>query len=334
MNHHLNINKLFLYEVAETVIETSKSAYPELEEKKDYIKKIIETEEKRFSETINDGLAILETYIAELKEEGKTELSGDKAFKLYDTYGTFGQFVNIETGEMVVGCSTSATIGCGALVSAYRYFNDDRYLKTAKSALGHYYNFFIDKGYTNGGPGEILSAPDSESAFGLLESCVVMYECDRDKIWLDMAETIACYCSSWVMSYAYKFPEMSEFYRLGINTTGSVFANVQNKHSAPGICTLSGDSLLKLYKYTNNTEYLDLIKDIAYYIPQSVSTEEKPIYSWDNPRQKLAPGYICERVNTSDWEYPKIGEVWNGSCWCETSLLLSFAELMTDEDMI
>ncbi|MBQ7901081.1 MAG: hypothetical protein IJ365_03840, partial [Clostridia bacterium] len=256
----------------------------------------------------------------------------DAFVKLFDTYGTFGQFIIVETGEMVVGCSASAAIACGALVSAYRYFGDDRYLKTAKAALRYYYNFFMKNGYTNGGPGEILSAPDSESAFGLLESCVVMYECDKDKIWLDMAEVVACYCSSWVMTYAYRFPETSEFYRLGINTTGSVFANVQNKHSAPGICTLSGDSLLKLYKYTKNDAYLELIKDIAYYIPQSVSTEEKPIFSLERPRQRLNPGDICERVNTSDWEYPYIGEVFNGSCWCETSLILSFVELMTDDD--
>jgi len=83
----LGVNDPFLYKIVDTVIEENRTAYPELEGKADYIKKIIETEEKRFSETINDGLAILETYIAELKNEGKTELSGDKAFKLYDTYG-------------------------------------------------------------------------------------------------------------------------------------------------------------------------------------------------------------------------------------------------------
>ena len=83
----LGVNDPFLYKIVDTVIEENRTAYPELEGKADYIKKIIETEEKRFSETINDGLAILEAYVAELKEEGKTELSGDKAFKLYDTYG-------------------------------------------------------------------------------------------------------------------------------------------------------------------------------------------------------------------------------------------------------
>ncbi len=83
----LGLSDPFLYKIVDTVIEENRTAYPELQQKADYIKKIIETEEKRFSETINDGLAILETYVAQLKEEGKSELSGEKAFKLYDTYG-------------------------------------------------------------------------------------------------------------------------------------------------------------------------------------------------------------------------------------------------------
>ena len=83
----LGVNDPFLYKIVDTVIEENRTAYPELEGKADYIKKIIQTEEIRFNETINDGLNILNTYIEELKAEGKTELAGDKAFKLYDTYG-------------------------------------------------------------------------------------------------------------------------------------------------------------------------------------------------------------------------------------------------------
>ncbi len=52
-----------------------------------YIEKVIKTEEERFGETIDQGIAILNEYVAELKANGETELLGDKAFKLYDTYG-------------------------------------------------------------------------------------------------------------------------------------------------------------------------------------------------------------------------------------------------------
>ena len=83
----LNINKQFLSEVADTVIDCSKCAYPELEEKRDYIKKIIKIEEERFDVTIDNGIAVLTEYIEEAKKSGSDKLSGEAAFKLHDTYG-------------------------------------------------------------------------------------------------------------------------------------------------------------------------------------------------------------------------------------------------------
>ncbi len=83
----LNVDRQFLYEVAETVIDASKSAYPELEEKREYITKIIKKEEERFDATIDNGLAVLGEYIEAAKKSGAKELTGDEAFKLHDTYG-------------------------------------------------------------------------------------------------------------------------------------------------------------------------------------------------------------------------------------------------------
>jgi len=83
----LGISESFLFKVAEKVIENSGKAYPELVEKRDYINRILTMEEERFDETIDAGTQILDEYISELKSGSKTVLSGDKAFKLYDTYG-------------------------------------------------------------------------------------------------------------------------------------------------------------------------------------------------------------------------------------------------------
>lgn len=83
----LDIKDSFLFEVADTVIDESKQAYPELEEKRDYIKKIIKIEEERFDATIDNGLSILDDYINEMNANGDKVLDGEKAFKLYDTYG-------------------------------------------------------------------------------------------------------------------------------------------------------------------------------------------------------------------------------------------------------
>ncbi|MFV0517567.1 MAG: alanine--tRNA ligase [Aminipila sp.] len=83
----LNIEGAFLAELSKRVIEVSGDAYPELKEKSDYIFKIITIEEEKFSSTIDQGSAIIAEYVEELKKENKTELSGEKVFKLYDTFG-------------------------------------------------------------------------------------------------------------------------------------------------------------------------------------------------------------------------------------------------------
>lgn len=83
----LSIRGAFLAELSDKVIEVSGEAYPELVEKKDYIQKIISVEEDKFAATIDQGENIIAQYIEELKKDGKTVLDGEKAFKLYDTYG-------------------------------------------------------------------------------------------------------------------------------------------------------------------------------------------------------------------------------------------------------
>ncbi len=83
----LNIDTQFLFEVADTVIDESKSGYPELDENRDYIKNVIKKEEERFDATIDNGLIVLNGYIDDAKKAGKNELTGDEAFKLHDTYG-------------------------------------------------------------------------------------------------------------------------------------------------------------------------------------------------------------------------------------------------------
>ena len=81
----LGIKGAFLSKLCELVISQNEGAYPELSEKKDYIKKVISIEEERFDATIDTGLSILETII-ENAGDNKV-ISGADAFKLYDTYG-------------------------------------------------------------------------------------------------------------------------------------------------------------------------------------------------------------------------------------------------------
>lgn len=83
----LGIEGAFLKDLVDAVVKVSGEAYPDLIKRHDYIKKIIEIEEDRFQQTIDQGLNILVEYIGQLEAQGLKVLSGEHAFKLYDTYG-------------------------------------------------------------------------------------------------------------------------------------------------------------------------------------------------------------------------------------------------------
>jgi hypothetical protein len=248
-----------------------------------------------------------------------TQRLADAFVRLWDRYGQFGQFIDTQTGAIIVGGSVSAGIAPAGLALAGQFFGNPDYLRVAQASAENFYTQFVQKGFTTGGPGEILQCPDSESAFGLLESFIVLFEVTGMIQWLDHAKDQANQCFTWCVSYDFKFPPESTFGRMNMRTTGSVYANVQNKHSAPGICTLSGDSLFKLFRATGNLRYLDLIREMAHNLPQYLSRSDRPVSG-------MPAGWMCERVEMSDWLEP-VGEIFFGSCWCEVSNMLVYTEL-------
>ena len=83
----LGIKGSFLAELSKTVIDVSKDAYPELADKQEHIFATLNKEEENFNRTIDQGLSILGNFVDEIKKSGSNKLSGENAFKLYDTYG-------------------------------------------------------------------------------------------------------------------------------------------------------------------------------------------------------------------------------------------------------
>jgi hypothetical protein len=245
----------------------------------------------------------------------------DAFVNLWNRYGQLGQFADVETGELVVGMTTSGVMASGGLMLAAEILNDPKYLEVAEQSARLYYGRDVKTGITNAGPGEILQAPDSESAFAALESFIVLYEGTKKREWLLAATDTARQCATWCVSYDYQFPPESLFAKLDIRTTGAVYANAQNKHGAPGICTLSGDSLLKLFRATGDRVFIELLRDIAHMVPQCISRPDRPMI--DQPS-----GWINERVNLSDWEgKSNVGNIFHGSCWPEVSMMLTWIEV-------
>lgn len=83
----LGVDRPFLHELVATVGDVMGVYYPEVVEKRAFIERVIRTEEERFHETLSDGLALLADVVKQVQAAGQTEVSGQDAFKLYDTYG-------------------------------------------------------------------------------------------------------------------------------------------------------------------------------------------------------------------------------------------------------
>ena len=240
----------------------------------------------------------------------------------WDKYGQLGQYIDINTGEIRVGGSTAAALVPAGLARAAAYFNEPKYLQKAEEIGRYFQKNDLQSGVTTGGPGDALAAPDSESAFALVESFVELHQATGKPEWATAARDAVRQCASWVVSYDYRFPENSTLGKVNARSTGAVVANVQNKHAAPAVCALSGDSLFKLWRATGDETALDLVRDIAHGIPQYLSRADRPLGT-------IQPGWMCERVNLSDWEgEDKVGgNVTFGAVWCENALMLTTAEI-------
>lgn len=251
-------------------------------------------------------------------EEGAKTVA-DAFVKLWNENHQLGQYVDIKTGKLVIGRSSAGAIVPAALALASQYFNKEEYLKVAEEAGEYFFNNFVSKGLVYGGVGDALQNFDSESSYAMIESFTVLYEVTSDKKWINYGGDMARQFSTWVISYNYDFPEKSLFGKLGMHSIGAVNANTQNKHGAPGICTHSGVGLLKLYRATGDEFYIDLLYDIAHDMPQYLVHPLRPM-------KDIPYGFINERVNTTDW-LEGIGEVFYGSTWAETSLMLTYIEI-------
>jgi alanyl-tRNA synthetase len=83
----LGVDRPFLFELVKVVGDVMGVYYPEVVEKREFIERVIRTEEERFHETLSDGLTLLAALVAQAREAGSSEINGDDAFRLYDTYG-------------------------------------------------------------------------------------------------------------------------------------------------------------------------------------------------------------------------------------------------------
>ncbi|HEX3903660.1 MAG TPA: hypothetical protein VH853_12480 [Polyangia bacterium] len=225
-------------------------------------------------------------------------LCAEALARLWERHRQFGQFVDVDSGELIVGGSSSAGIAPAALAQAAAYFKEPRYLQIAEESGRHFYERFVEVGMTCGGPGDALQCPDSESAAALLESFVVLFEATGDRRWLERARSAAHLLASWVISYdappsGHGCPPPGP-----IRATGAVFTDAQSRIGAPGYVQSSGAALFRLYRATGEVALLELLRDTVHNLAQYLPPREQPDVAVTTVT-RLADG--CARADTRDW---------------------------------
>ncbi len=246
----------------------------------------------------------------------------DALLRIFNHHGQLGQYLDARTATIGIGGSTAAGGVPAGLILAARHFDAPAYL-TAAIAIGrHLVETSVETCLTTGGPCDALAAPDSESCAALLISLVDLHQATGNAFWSGAASDLIRQYSSWVTSYDFPWPTGSALALRGVPATGTVWANVQNKHTSAGICAYSGEQLFRHWRTTGDELALDLIRDTAHNITHHVSLADKPLGT-------LAPGMMCERINMSDWEGSNAvgNNVFGSTIWVETSMLLTAAEI-------
>ena len=244
---------------------------------------------------------------------------------LWKKHHQFGFLLDLKAGTIRIGESFGAALAPGALAFAADYFDAPGFLHTAEDCASHFCGELRKRGYSYGGAGDALFTPDSESAFSLLESLVILYETARKPEWLEEAEFCADYCSSWVPAVKYSYPQGVTFDVMDIDCRGAVQANLQNQHGAPGPCIGSANALFRLYRYTGHSRHLEMLRDIAHNCVQYLSTANHPLPIVRNGTT-VPVGDICEKVYFQDYGN-SVGEIPFGSGgWTEIAVLLCVTE--------
>ena len=245
----------------------------------------------------------------------------DAACRTFERFGHLGYNIDLETGDVQWGNSTCGAFGIEPLVRGAAWFGEPRYLEVAEKLASYYCQHFLARGITCGGVGDALTAADSESNYALLAGLVHLHAATKNPQHLAWARQAADLFCTWVLSYDAILPEGTPLARLGIQARGAVFANTQNQHGAPGICTASGEALLALYEVTGEERYLRVLEEITQCIPQMIVQKgQEEIWG------EIPPGSISERLMTMDGLEPN-GHTSQMSTWPETSMLLAVREL-------
>jgi hypothetical protein len=231
-----------------------------------------------------------------------------------------GYLLDPASTEILWHGATVGTQAIGNLALGSQRLNRPDFLATAKQMADYYYCHRVLVGETYGGWCDIMNSLDSTSCGDLIDSFVILYEVTREDVYLDFARQAADLMATWVLAFNVPYPRGTMFARLKIHPLGAITASVQNLVGTPGMAVDSGSCLLRLYEYTGDVFYLELLRDILRTCPQMIVRKAG---TWG----KLVVGSATECLNASDHLADR-GEAYLADCgWVQEAMMAAYVDV-------
>ncbi|MBQ4598988.1 MAG: hypothetical protein IJB19_03675 [Clostridia bacterium] len=209
-------------------------------------------------EYIDYAMGMVNFVVSRQLESGEFAKSWNKDGSVRQQNGTIGAFL------------------IPAVLEAYKRTNDKKYLDSAVKAFDCYYKELSDNGFTTAGALDTYCI-DKESSSPLLEAALALYDVTKDEKYVNCAEDVAWYISTWMMHYTAKYPAETTLSKIGYDTLG--ITAVSTGHNAVDqYCLRDVRSFLKLYDLTGKKQW-----------------QERGTALWCAASQLISDGTLCIR---------------------------------------
>jgi hypothetical protein len=230
--------------------------------------------------------------------------------------GNFGSYYHCETGRVEEWDGAGGILWIGALVEAYRYFQDERFLSAAVKG-GRFYERFIQDEFIYGAPEDVHLTPTSEDGYNAVVSYVLLYEEDRDEKWLTLAKRAADWMLTFRWTYNLSFSKHTLLGRYDFRSRGADQASPSNQH-LHNYGLFCFPEMMRLWEYTGDDYYLERTRDNLSCFLQFVAREDGDFNAYK--------GMVTERYYNTNCFQPKGMMLTLSHSWCVGLVLYAAQE--------
>ncbi|MDQ0972568.1 hypothetical protein QFZ31_002446 [Neobacillus niacini] len=238
--------------------------------------------------------------------------------------GNFGSYYHCETGDVEEWDGAGGILWIAALLEGSNFFERDSYRSAAEKA-GHYYESFVLDEYIYGAPEDVHLTPTSEDAYNSVVAYVLLYESDKNEKWLNLAKSSADWLMTFRWSYNLAFPEYSFLHQYDFRSRGADQASPSNQH-LHNYGLFCVPEMLRLWKYTDDTYYLDRTRDHIACFLQFIARKDGDFNAYK--------GMVTERFYNTNCFQPKGMMLTLSHSWCVGLVLYAAQEALAYNDSL